>query len=62
MNGKFHDFLTLLMSTEKLFTGVGFELGLSNPLVLHFRIFGSIFSEYSVIRRIWAWFNKWAWS
>ena len=28
--------------------------GLSNPLVLHFRIFGSILSEYSVIRRIWA--------
>ena len=31
-----------------------FLLGLSNPLVLHFRIFGSIFPEYSVIRRIWA--------
>ena len=30
------------------------KLGLSIPLVLHFRIFGSIFSEYSVIRRIWA--------
>ena len=37
----------------QIFATIRSVVGLSNPLVFHFRIFGSIFSEYSVIRRIW---------